>query len=109
MHTVADVHTANVSMPQLSPVDGRPSCMFSLCMHPAILMPKHKKITFVSQGAHWRTDAHNGMQKDLWSVQTAAVFRVDIVCLRAFYAVGASAASAFLAERNDYEYDHCNR
>ena len=62
MHTVADVHTANVSMPQLSPVDGRPSCMFSLCMHPAILMPKHKKITFVSQGAHWRTDAHNEMQ-----------------------------------------------
>ena len=41
MHTAADNHTAY--MPQLYPVDGRPSCMFSLCMHPAILMPKHKK------------------------------------------------------------------
>jgi len=78
--------------------------MFSLRMHPALFIT-----TFVSQGAHWRTDAHNGKKQDLWSVQTEAVFRVDIVCLRALFAVRASAASAFLAERNDYEYDHCNK
>ena len=85
--------------------------MFSLCMHPAIIMPQHRGyiITFVSQGAHWRTDAHNGKLQNLWFLQTTAVFRVDIVCLRAFYAVGASAASAFFAERNDYEYDNSNR
>ena len=44
-----------------------------LCvMHPAIFLPRHSEhgksiITFVSQGAHWRTDAHNGKQC-LWSV-----------------------------------------
>jgi len=59
-------------------------------MHPALFIN-----TFVSQGAHWRTDAHNGKQC-LWSVQTVTGtmrdFRVDIVCLRAFFAVRASAA-----------------
>ena len=64
-----DVHTASVLMPQLYLVDDRPCCLFSLCMHPAIFMPQHRGyiITFVSQGAHWRTDAHNGKQC-LWSV-----------------------------------------
>lgn len=81
--------------------------MFSLRMHPALFIT-----TFVSQGAHWRTDAHNGkscLRSVLTETGIMKEFRVDIVCLRAFFAVRASAASAFLAERNDYEYDHCNR
>jgi hypothetical protein len=38
-------------------------CSPSVCIR--LFLPQHKKITFVSQGAHWRTDAHNGKQQDL--------------------------------------------
>lgn len=56
-----EVHTVLSSQQsQLYPVDGINSCIFFFRMHPAIFSDEIKNITFVSQGAHWRTDAHNG-------------------------------------------------
>ena len=79
MHTVGGRSYSKSLKPQLYPVDGRPGCMFSLCMHPAIFMSKHRKITFVSQGAHWRTDAHNG-KPCLLSVLTETGIMKDFPC-----------------------------
>ena len=49
-----------------------------------IILHHNYNIKFVSQGAHWRTDAHNGNnQNSLWSAQTISGVMGVSVCTSA--------------------------
>lgn len=52
MHTVDGRSYSKSLKPQLYPVDGRTSCMFSLCMHPALFISSLSLYYAAAAGQH---------------------------------------------------------